>query len=477
MRCEEADVRPVRGKRLVVGACVSALCAAGLQAPDPARATSVAGELWSARYGRQFSDQAHAVVTSPDGASVFVTGWSNGGGTNDDYATLAYDAATGSVLWSQRYNGPNDGSDQANALAVSPDGALVYVTGLSDSSATNDDYATLAYDAHDGRRLWLRRYNGLGNDTDIAQAMVVSPDGSRVYVTGMSDGGALGFDFATVAYDTVSGTQLWIRRLNGQTNDSDQAYAIGLSPDGTKLFVTGSSNNSGVPGFSDYATVAYDARTGDRLWVSSYNAGVGSYVNVANSLAVSPDGSAVFVTGYSESDAGYNDYATIAYDAASGDSRWVARFDGVDHASDEARSIGVSPDGSKVFVTGYSDLGIHADYVTLAYDAITGTESWRARLHYAKDDYANALGVSPDGTRLWVTGYARSPPGGYDYTTVGYDTSTGAELEQLKYNGVGTKEDLALALALSPDGTRLLVTGESDGGPSDFDYATVAYEV
>ena len=38
---------------------------------------------------------------------VFVTGVSNGGSTSsDDYATIAYDASTGARLWVNRYNGP-----------------------------------------------------------------------------------------------------------------------------------------------------------------------------------------------------------------------------------------------------------------------------------------------------------------------------------------------------------------------------------
>ena len=34
-------------------------------------------------------------------------------GTAEDYATVAYDAATGGRLWARRYNGPGNGRDWA----------------------------------------------------------------------------------------------------------------------------------------------------------------------------------------------------------------------------------------------------------------------------------------------------------------------------------------------------------------------------
>jgi hypothetical protein len=83
---------------------------------------------------------------SPDGSTVFVTGWVASGQRGDDYATVAYDAATGVREWGRRYNGPNDSGDVAHAVAVSPDGSRVFVTGYSGGVQTGSDYATVAYE-------------------------------------------------------------------------------------------------------------------------------------------------------------------------------------------------------------------------------------------------------------------------------------------------------------------------------------------
>ena len=52
------------------------------------------------------------------------------------------------------------------------------------------------------------------------------------------------------------GTQLWVARYDGGGSGGAQATSIAVSPDGTKVFVTG-SNVSVTDAFYDYATVAY----------------------------------------------------------------------------------------------------------------------------------------------------------------------------------------------------------------------------
>ena len=107
-------------------------------------------------------------MTDKDGFDdVYVSGSSVGIGTNYDYAPLAYDATTGSRVWVKRYNDTYNADDGAgaNAVALSPDGSKVFVTGWS---------ATLAYDAATGTTLWVVT-KGFGG-----QSLAASPDGSKM---------------------------------------------------------------------------------------------------------------------------------------------------------------------------------------------------------------------------------------------------------------------------------------------------------
>jgi outer membrane protein assembly factor BamB len=95
--------------------------------------------------GRQSSsDQANAVAVSPDGGTVYVTGSSTNAGLSHEYDTFAYDAATGAVVWQRGYS-PKHNDAYATAIGVSPDGGTVFVTGYSAAWGTLADYATVAF--------------------------------------------------------------------------------------------------------------------------------------------------------------------------------------------------------------------------------------------------------------------------------------------------------------------------------------------
>src|SRR5215471_13946058 len=192
-----------------------------------------------------------------------------------------------------------------------------------------------------GARLWVARYNGPKKSWNNAASLAVSPDGRTVFVTGSS-----GHSYATVAYNTATGAQLWAVRYDGPNHQSDAARSVTVSRDGRTVFVTGGSYVDEY-NFSQYATVAYNAATGAQLWVSRSGSGDG-----AISVAVNPRDGTVFVTGslYFFKDP-WTRYDTIAYDPTTGAQLWEAAYGGTSGITDDPASMSVGPFGT-VYVTG-----------------------------------------------------------------------------------------------------------------------------
>ena len=423
----------------------------------------------------------------------------------------------GAQLWVARYNGPANGAEsifptQTQAVAVSPDGAKVFVAGMSEGTTTGNDYVTVAYDTASGRQLWEARYTGPGKQDDGAGAVTLSPDGTKVFVTGGSTGTSTGLDTATVAYEAGTGTQLWVARYDGPSHGNEAGGSIAVDPSGTKVFVTGTSTGAGEMK-KTYATLAYDATKGTQLWVERYDTPTGRAS--AGSLALSPDGNMVYVTGWSETTANQKDYATVAYRASTGSQAWVALYHGPG-GDNEGRAVAVSPDGTRLFVIGSSPSPTGLGYATVAYNASNGTQLW-AQTYTSPPQtgstYASTIRVGPDGSKVFVAGiggtaaYAASDgkqlwmqPGAdtalalsrtgtiafgtgttgtatakSDYMTVAYDTLTGKKLWEAGYNGPANGDDGASSIAVSPTGNTLFVTGTSEGTSSGADLTTVAY--
>jgi outer membrane protein assembly factor BamB len=466
-----------RGRRLLSALLVATAFTLPAAAPaggEPRGADPATAYRWLDRYDGPGADNDYALDTAitPDGQTAVVTGTSTNADGNLDYATIAYDVATGSRRWTARYDGMHVGPDEARALAISPDGTTVFVTG--DSSY---DYATIAYDLATGARLWLRRYDGPIAGNDVAYSIAVTPDGATVVVTGASDGpgmfSSVAPDYATIAYDAATGARRWVRRYAGAALRADQASSVAASTDSATVVVTGYSENASAS--ADAVTVAYDSLTGSVRWHALYDSPLHGY-DTGFAASYTPDGSRVVVTGSGFTSTG--DYLTIMYDAASGTPLWAKGLDGPVGGRDHGNSVAVSPDGSEVVVTGFSQgsdtLPNLSDLLTVAYDAATGDQRWAKRYDAPAHDMDDGAGVAftPDGAGVVVTG--QSFQAGNDVFTLEYVPTSGRTAWSRRWDGgIG---DGASALAITPDGSSVIVAGSSQSVVNGhFDYVTIAY--
>jgi DNA-binding beta-propeller fold protein YncE len=406
---------------------------------------------------------------------VFITGQSYSNDTSFDIETIAYDAASGTELWEARFaQAGHIRAEDPTGIAVSPDGRRLYVTGFSYWTGMTDNLVTVAYDTATGALVWTRAI-GDPQDAYSGRAISIGPDGGTVFVTGTAILPDDNVNVLTMAFDADDGATRWIRSFDRPDHVSDIATGVDMSPDGSRLFVVGWSGTINVD--VDWLVLSYDASKGSLRWHRMID-GPDHGVDIPSSVTVSPQGDRVYTTGMLGVQDGHVG-ATVALDASSGSTHWMRLLTGLPNGFGSANSVVTNPDGSLVFVTAYL-LGkdMHETMVTAAYDTSSGIQVWKRPYvgPFGDGAFGADLAVSPDGLKLFVTGTEYGPDSD-DYATVAYVAGTGRRLWSASFDGPTHSLDEASSVAVSPDGTRVFVTGNSVGTEwPDYDFATVAYE-
>jgi uncharacterized delta-60 repeat protein len=409
-------------------------------------------EAWSARYNGPFnnSDVGQAVVVDEMG-NVYVTGYSvsNAGGT--DVLTVKYSPA-GTQLWTARYNGPGNGADYGNAIAL--DGAgNVYVAGESRGTNNNPDFVTLKY-SPGGTPLWVARYNGPANGNDTAVRVVLDGAGNA-FVLGTSSS-----DYVTIKYDT-NGNQVWLARFDGPSGGSDLARDLVLDGAGN-VHVTGRAQFP--TNAQNFATLKYSPG-GAPLWLRAYT-GPANQQDDARAVALDSAGN-VIIAGISPGTGTAQDIATVKYDP-SGNEIWARRYTGSDSSRDEAYSVAADRAGN-IYVGGViSSTTNGLDFGVLKY-APDGTPLWVATYGMMGADQAIAMTLDLAGN-VYLTG-SSSNAGNSNYVTVKFDAAGNLAWSIQKNESV---VEQAQAITLDAGGN-VIVTGFSRSATNSEDFLTVKY--
>jgi hypothetical protein len=416
---------------------------------------------WVARYNSQQNSNDEGFSMTIDGlGNVYVTGHSING-SYYDYVTIKYNSS-GIQQWLASYNGPANNMDDASFITVDNAGN-VYVTGRSGGIGSRYDYLTIKYNSA-GIQQWAQRYNGAGNENDLAAGIAVDGSGN-VYVTGWSAEGRPFSDCTTVKYDS-SGTLKWVRIYRGPEVNGNYASSIAVDNSGNSYVV---GRSVGMDTSFDYAVIKYDTY-GTEQWVQRYNGPENGDDN-AYSICIDQNDN-VYITGESQAVGNDFDYATIKYNS-NGVQQWVQRFNGINNGRDKAVSV-KSDNMGNVYVSGLThvnDTNFH--YTTIKYDN-AGIQQWVQS--YARIgngfDYANLLSLDREGN-VYVSGQSEGDLSSLDYVTIKYNPSGDQQWVQ-RYNGIGNGNDYAYSMAVDNSGN-VYVTGASVGNGTSLDIATVKY--
>jgi hypothetical protein len=361
--------------------------------------------------------------------------------------------------WVGRYNGPGNNYDLARALAVDGSGN-VYVGGPSWGGATAADYATIKYNSA-GNEEWVARYNGPGNRDDYLSALAVDAL-SNVYVTGFSSVDNSHLNCTTIKYNS-SGQEQWVAQYAGP----------GAVAAGDAIAVDGSGNvyvaaEASIPNDANTrfsVTIKYNA-SGQQQWAAEYDGGMNS--NYPAAIALDSTSNAYAAGGIRSCPASKD--LVLKYDSA-GQEQWVGRYQGPGSGGDSANAIAVDGSGD-VYVTGDSwTSGVSSS--TIKYNS-AGQLQWVAR-HDQADFGARALAVDSF-SNVYVTGQIQDPNAPAHYGTIKYN-SAGQQQWVRRYEGL-SPHGYDRAAAIAVDGaSNVYVTGRSSGaGIIGYpDYATIKY--
>ena len=419
----------------------------------------VTSQPWARRYNGTANndDQGHDVVVDGDG-NVIVGGYSYGIGSAADFLTIKY-TPSGVGLWTNRFNGPENGTDRIWSVGVDGSGG-VYVSGESGSRSI----VTIKYTT-EGVPVWTNTYAST-NDFLLFGGLVVDSVGNAYLLP-------LDWDtdsYVTIKYDS-NGSAAWTNFFKSSPASLESAYDVAVDAAGN-IFVTGSSFDSG----SGCLTIKY-AADGSALWTNRYSingtggsggSGSGVVVDRQENVLVVVDLHSIYG----------NRYAVVKY-SNSGAALWTNVVAAVDYAGGGVPVIAADPSGNVFLVGGTPGVsGAAADYTTVKYSS-TGLPLWTNRFIDLNAGTYSFFGAATDnaGNLFWSIG-SSSPGGGgsYNYVTVKYAANGGAVWTN-RYNGPANASDLPRAMTADKAGGVYVTGTSSTGGTtlSALDWATIKY--
>jgi hypothetical protein len=257
--------------------------------------------IWQTTYTNSgaYRDQATDIALD-DSGNVYLCGASYINGNHFDFLVLKFDSS-GALLWDYTFNGSTSLADGATAMAI--ENGSVFVTGPATFTTSYIDYLTLKISAA-GTLQWQSTYNYV-NFADVPFDIVVE-DGN-VFISGGSQNSFTDWDYATIQLLESNGNAIDTARTGGTGIGFEYSTEAIMGNDGY-YYITGTFYNNGS---KDFKTIKFDASL-NVVWAATFD--FDGEDDEALSLTVDTTGN-VFVAGVS-SDSSNKQFTIVKYNSS-----------------------------------------------------------------------------------------------------------------------------------------------------------------